>query len=67
MIKLHRIYIKKKDIMVLEGVEEKTAARRIKKIQQMYNCIKPTIADYAKFNGNSEEYIIKNMCEMKLI
>lgn len=67
MISPHRIFIKIKDIQVLEGSCQLTAIRIIKKIKEKYETDYPTIKNYADFRQQNENYIIEKMTEMKLI
>ena len=67
MIHRHRIFIKANDIAVLEGIEYKSGLRRMKQLRKLYNCKSPTIENFAKYHGNSEDYIVRKMVEFKLI
>lgn len=66
-MKHYRLYIKVKDIQVLEGCCYVTAFRVLQKIKEFAQTQTPTIRNYAEFRQQKEEYIIEKMQEFKLI
>ena len=67
MVKAHRIFMKYKDIIVLEDVTKQTAIKRLQRLKNIYQCTNATIRNYAEFNGQKEEYIIEKMQAFNLI
>jgi len=67
MVEFHRIFIKIKDIQILEGVCQLTAIRIFKRIKEKYNTNYPSIRNYADFKGQNEGYIIDTMRKFNLI
>jgi len=67
MINKFRIFIKCKDIEVLEGVSQKTALKVIENICLKQQTHKPTLKDYAIYNRIEESYLIEKMILQNLI
>ncbi|MFZ4402093.1 MAG: hypothetical protein ACOYO1_18835 [Bacteroidales bacterium] len=67
MIQKYRIFIKCKDIEVLEGVTQKTALNIIREICLKQQTHKPTLKDYAIYNRIEEAYLIEKMLLQNLI
>lgn len=67
MIHPHRIFLKYKDIQVLECCSKPTAITRLKRIKNIFKCNSVTIRNYAEFHAQNEAYIIEQMTNFKLI